>query len=66
MARLSQLQGEAIHLETLKSDGKRRHPSYCVFADGKGKKRICTSPQSMIYNQHCNTSVRCDYYEEKN
>lgn len=46
MPKVSQMQGVSAHLTTLKSDGKRRHPSYCIFADGKGKNRICTSPQS--------------------
>lgn len=65
MARVSQMQGVPAHLTCLKAKDRRRHPSYCIFAEGKTKSRICTCPQSEMYMQHCTTSVRCDYYEEK-
>ena len=63
MPKVSQMQGVSAHLTTLKSDGKRRHPSYCIFADGKGKNRICTSPQSYNYRKHCTSAKSCEYYE---
>lgn len=65
MAKVSQMQGVPAHLTTLKSDGKRRHPAHCLFAEGKGKARKCTCPQSTNYNCLCRSSVHCDYYEEK-
>ena len=65
MARVSQMQGVPAHLEVLKSDGTRRHPSYCIFADGKGHERICTSPQSSNYYKRCRSAKNCVYYERK-
>lgn len=62
------MQGVPAHLETLHitgSDKKRRHPAHCIFAEGKGGYRICTSPQSTIYRQHCGSAKNCNYYEEK-
>lgn len=64
MAKASQMQGVSAYLTTLKSDGKRRHPSHCIHAEGKGKERKCTCPQCVMYNEHCRSSVHCDYYEE--
>lgn len=66
MATVRQMQGVSAHLEYLKPKDKRRHPSHCIFADGPGKSRKCTSPQSRVYMQHCSTAAKCDYYEEKN
>lgn len=37
MARVRDMQGVPAQLEHLKSDGKRRHPSYCIFHEGTGK-----------------------------
>ena len=65
MARVREMQGVPAHLEYLKSDGKRRHPSHCIYADGKGSNRICTSTESPIYNQVCHSSKYCDFYREK-
>ena len=65
MPRVREMQGVSAHLVSLKSDGRRRHPSYCIFAEGKGKSRQCTCPQSSIYYEHCNSASKCDYYEEK-
>lgn len=64
---VSQMQGVPSHLETLKSnDRERRHPAYCIFADGKGGNRRCKSPQSPIYMQPCHSASKCDYYEKLN
>lgn len=63
MARVRDMQGAPAQLEYLKSDGKRRHPSYCIFHEGTGKARICDNPHSSIYRQNCNSAKNCDYYE---
>ena len=59
------MQGTPAHLETLKSDGKRRHPSKCRYAEGKPKDRYCKNPNFVLYLQQCRSSAKCDYYEEK-
>lgn len=59
------MQGVAAHLTTLKSDGKRRHPSRCIFAKGKNGSRICTCPQGPLYYKQCKSASRCEFYEEK-
>lgn len=65
MARVREMQGVPAHIETLKSDGKRRHPAHCIFSEGKGTKRICTCPQGPKYYEHCTSSAKCNYYEER-
>ena len=60
------MQGVPAHLTVLKSDGIQRHPARCIFAEGRGRKRMCTSPQSQMYYKHCSSAKNCDYYEEKN
>ena len=66
MARVREMQGVSAHLVTLKcNDGKRRHPSRCIFATKMNGERICTSPQSPIYYGKCTSSAKCNYYEEK-
>ena len=66
MASVKQMQGVSSHLEYLKpNDGKRRHPAHCIFAEGKGENRICASLQSTIYQEHCRSAAKCDYYEER-
>ena len=65
MPRVSQMQGVPAHLTTLKSDGKRRHPAHCIFAEGKGIERMCTCPQCEIYYRHCGSAKSCNYYEER-
>lgn len=65
MARVSQMQGVPAHLTTLKSDGQRRHPSRCIYAEGKGKERKCTCPQCELYNERCRSCVHCEHYEER-
>ena len=65
MARVSEMQGVYAQITVLKSDGERRHPAYCVFAEGKGKKRTCTCAHGLRYNEHCNTAAKCDFYEKK-
>lgn len=58
------MQGVPAHLEVLKAtDGKRRHPTHCIFCEGK--ERICTNPLAVYYNERCRSSKRCNYYEEK-
>ena len=37
MARVRDMQGVPAQLEYLKSDGKRRHSSYCIFHEGTEK-----------------------------
>lgn len=65
MARVSQMQGVSAQLETLRSNDERRHPAHCIFAEGKGKARICTCPQSGLCYKHCGSAQRCECYEEK-
>lgn len=65
MARVRDMQGVPAHIVTLKSDGKRRHPAHCIFAEGKGEMRICTNPLCLLYYEHCKTAAKCDYYEER-
>ena len=65
MARVSQMQGIPAHLTYLKTNDKRRHPAHCIFADGKGKLRICTSPQSEKYMESCHSARNCEHYEEQ-
>lgn len=58
------MQGVPAHLETLKSkDKQRRHPAYCRFHQGVGKKRICKNFHSPFYNLHCQSASKCEYYE---
>lgn len=64
MARLKQMQGVPAHLETLKTDGKRRHPSHCKFHKGKGKARTCDCERCFNYLLNCKSTAKCDYYEE--
>lgn len=66
MVRIRDMQGVPAHLEYLRTnDGIHRHPAHCIFAEGKGKNRICTSPQCQMFNKHCNSAAKCDYYEQK-
>ena len=65
MPRVRDMQGVPAHIVALKSDGIRRHPAYCIFAEGKGKSRICTCPQNPNYYKHCSSAAKCDNYEKK-
>ena len=65
MARVRDMQGVPAHIVILKSDGKRRHPSRCIFAEGVGTNRLCTNPQCPIYYEHCKSAAKCNYYEER-
>lgn len=65
MARVREMQGTPAQIVTLKSDGKRRHPSHCIFAEGKGANRKCSNAISPMNNEHCNSAKRCEYYEER-
>lgn len=66
MPKVSLMQGTPAHIEFLKSNDKtRRHPSHCIYAEGIGRARICTCPQSEIYNMRCKSSKNCNYYENK-
>ena len=66
MARVRDMQGVPSHIVTLKSDGKRRHPAHCIFAEGKGKERYCTNEQCPVWKNRCGTAAKCDFYEERN
>lgn len=65
VARVRDMQGVPAQLEYLKSDGKRRHPPYCIFHEGTGKNRIYTNPQCEVYYKNCSSAKNCNYYEEK-
>lgn len=65
MPRVREMQGVSAKIVTLKSDGVRRHPAHCIFAEGKGKARICTCPHSSIYYENCNSASKCEFYERK-
>ena len=65
MPRVRDMQGVSAQIVTLKSDGKRRHPSHCIFAEGKGSNRFCTNEQCPMWKEHCRTAAKCDYYEER-
>lgn len=65
MSRVREMQGVSAQIVTLKSDGKRRHPSYCIFAEGRGKSRRCTCPQSTMYYEPCFSAAKCQFYERK-
>ncbi len=65
LPKVSQMQGVPAHLEFLKANDSRRHPAYCIFAEGKGANRVCTCPQSETYLKHCRSAKRCEYYEKK-
>ena len=63
--RVRDMQGTPAHIETLVStDGVRRHPAHCLFANGRGKKRKCSCKRCPLYNQNCSSASRCDYYED--
>lgn len=63
MARVGEMQGVSAQLVTLKSDGKRRHKSRCVFLLKPSK--ICDCPHNLnFYNSSCGGSSKCDFYEE--
>ena len=64
MAKVSQMQGVPAHLETLKVNGKRRHPARCKFHDGKRQARICKCNKCSNYLLRCPSASKCDYYEE--
>ena len=59
------MQGVPAHIETLKSDGRRRHPSYCIFAQGKGTNRMCNNSKCPMYCGRCKSAAKCDYYKER-
>ena len=65
MPRVREMQGVHAHITTLKSDGKRRHPSRCIFAKGKSPNRYCANEQCPVWRNKCSTAAKCDYYEER-
>ena len=65
VARVGEMQGVPAHITTLKSDGIRRHPAPCVFADGKGRARRCMCPQSPVFYGQCTSAAKCDFYKRK-
>lgn len=64
MPRVRDMQGVPAQVTTLKSDGVRRHPAHCIFAEGKGTSRCCTCPHSPVYLKHCKSAAKCDFYEK--
>ncbi len=64
MPKVSQMQGVPAHLETLKSDGIKRHPAWCKFAEGKRSERTCKNKKCPIYLTHCSSAAKCQYYEK--
>lgn len=66
MAKVSEMQGVSAHLEMLKTKDKRRHPARCIFAEGKGKERVCKSAKCQMYSLHCRSASRCEFYKEQN
>ncbi len=65
MPKVSQMQGVPAQLEYLKSDGKRRSISKCIFSEHQGARvYICTCPLSVRYNEECHNSRNCMQYEE--
>ena len=65
MAKVSQMQGIPAHLETLRKKDKRRHPSYCIYHEGKGKNRVCKCIQSQNYSLTCSSARYCEFYVEE-
>lgn len=58
------MQGIPAQLEFLHvNDKKRRHPTHCIFCEGK--EHICTNPHAGYYNERCKSSAKCDHYEER-
>ena len=64
MARVRDMQGVPAHIETLKSDGKRRHISHCIYSKGKKGNYICKCTKSPNYNLECHSSSKCAHYSE--
>lgn len=65
MARAREMQGVAAHKESLRSDGERRHPAWCVYALGKGKARLCTSTECILYEKNCRSAKYCQWYKKR-
>lgn len=66
MARVREMQGVSAQITALHTtDGVRRHTSHCIYAEGKGKARMCTCPECEIYMRRCTSAARCTYYEER-
>lgn len=65
MARAREMQGVPAHIEFLKPNDARRHPSHCLHHMGTGVNRICTNTDSPFYNKHCNSSKNCLLYVDE-
>lgn len=66
MARVRDMQGVPAQLETLKSDGKRRHIAWCKYSKHLGKHVYeCTKKESPYFNIKCTSSRNCDFYVDK-
>lgn len=66
MTKVRELQGVSTYLKTPKAKGARRHPSHCIYHEGKGVARICKCRKSSMYMIHCGSASRCDYYVDEN
>ena len=66
MARARDMQGVPAQIVTPKNnDNNRRHPSHCIYHEGKGKNRICKCERCGYYLSACHSAAKCDYYEEE-
>lgn len=65
MLKESDMQDVPAQFITLSFDGERRHPAWCRYAQGRGKSRICKSPQSPMYYKQCYSAAKCVCYEKK-
>lgn len=65
MPKVKQMQGVPAHLEVLKSDGKRRSISKCIYSEHKGNHKYeCKCKKSPYNLKECHNSKNCDYYKE--
>lgn len=66
MPKVSQMQGTPAQLEYLKSDGKRRYPTRCLYFKGKRGTGVCQCNKNVSnYSLLCHSASKCDYYKEK-
>lgn len=65
MPKVSQMQGVPAHLEVIKSDGHRRHPARCIYAEGSGRNRKCNYSNYTNYKCECHNASHCEVYEER-
>lgn len=66
MSKISKMQGVPAYLETLKSDGVRRHISWCVHSIHLGHHQYeCTCKESPYNDGLCHSAKRCAYYQKR-